>query len=72
MAELVYAYGLSDYDHVTRDDSLHYASASIQWAPYDWLVLRLKADFADNDSNDPFYEYQVFSTGAGSSVSIWF
>ncbi len=69
---LNYRFSWMDYQRVDRQDALQFAAATLSWTPKPWLELYTTANFALNDSNVPFFDYETTSVGGGLGIRVKF
>jgi hypothetical protein len=61
-----------DYTRVDRRDALSLVNANLGWRPRRWLEVYLTANWAYNDSNLDFFDYETATVGAGLGVRARF
>ena len=69
---LNYRFSWMDYQRVDRQDALQFAAATLSWTPKPWLELYTTINFALNDSDVPFFDYETLSAGGGLGARIKF
>lgn len=67
-----YRFSWMDYQRLDREDALQLAGATLSWQPRSWLEVYANANFAFNDSNIAFFDYETASVGGGLGVRVKF
>ncbi len=69
---LNYRFSWMDYQRFDREDALQLAGATLSWQPKPWLEIYGNYNFAFNDSNNPFFDYETNSLGGGLGLRVKF
>lgn len=67
-----YRFSWMDYQRFDREDALQLAGATLSWQPKSWLEVYANANFAFNNSNNPFFDYETASLGGGLGLRVKF